>query len=300
MIRCASINGYDDFISLAEDKRPSESRLTFEHGVTSWSPFYKFELLATRRTQQMSWRTYVYGHIAAEISRLTKYYDSVVQHEPLPHDDGLLLSLVECKSCTTSYADASYNAAPALGGSTRCIILLNGNLNYSHDVQVLLASVRCRLGRTGRLIAVVYNSYLRWIYMLASRFGIRKGDEPTTSITMNDLRHLARLSGFELVSIRNCVSVLWRLFGVGTLANRVLPFVPLLRWLAFACVATFRPLFSPGTTKDPSLSIIVPARNKEGNIDDCLLRLPDLPGVSVEVIFCSNATTRIMRQPLAY
>jgi hypothetical protein len=232
----------------------------------------------------MSWRDYVYGHIAAEISRLTMYCEAVIQHEPLPHDNGLLLSLLQCPSRTTSCADGSYNAGPA-AGSPRCVILLNGNLNYSHDIQALLASLKCGLGRTGRLIAVVYNPYLRWIYVLASRIGVRKAKQPSTFVTVNDLRHLARLSGFELVSIRNCVYVPFRLFGVGTLANRILPVVPLLRWLAFTCVVTFRPAAGLGTAKDPSLSIIVPARNEEGNIDDCLRRLPDFPGVPVEVIF---------------
>ena len=75
------------------------------------------------------------------------------------------------------------------------------------------------------------------------------------------------------------------LFGIGTLAKWVLPVVPLLRWLAFTCVATFRPLSGLRTAQDPSLSIIVPARNEEGNIADCLRRLPDFPGVPVEVIF---------------
>jgi hypothetical protein len=233
----------------------------------------------------MSWRDYVYGHIAAEISRLTKYCGAVVQHEPLPHDDGLLLSLLDCPSRTTSCADGSYDAGPAADGEARCVILLNGNLNYSHDIQALLVSVKDRLGRAGRLIAVVYNPYLRWIYLLASRLGVRKADEPRTFVTMSDLRHLGKLSGFELLSIRNCVYVPWRLFGIGTLANRVLPVVPLLRWLAFTCVATFRPVPVLGTAKDPSLSIIVPARNEEGNIGDCLRRLPDFPGIPVEVIF---------------
>jgi hypothetical protein len=233
----------------------------------------------------MSWRDYVYGHIAAEISRLTRYYEAVVQHEPLPHDNGLLLSLLECPSRTTSCADVSYNAGPAADGSLRCVILLNGNLNYSHDVQALFASVKCRLGRMDRLTAVIYNPHLRWIYVLASRFGVRKAEEPSTFVTVNDLRHLAKLSGFELVSIRNCVYVPLRLFGIGTLVNRVLPVVPFLRWLAFTCVATFRPVSGLGAAKDPSLSIIVPARNEEGNIDDCLRRLADFPGVPVEVIF---------------
>jgi hypothetical protein len=231
----------------------------------------------------MSWRDYVYGVIAAEVSRLTKYCDTVVQHEPLPHDNGFLLSLLECPSRTTSYGDGRYNAGP--DADRRRVIFLNGNLNYSHDVQALLASVKCRLGRTGRLMAVVYNPYLRWIYVLASRLGIRKAAEPTTFVTVNDLRQLARLSGFELVSTRNCVYVPFRLFGIGTLANRVLPVVPILRWLALTCVATFRSVSDLGTDKDPSLSIIVPARNEEGNIVDCLRRLPHFSGIPVEVIF---------------
>jgi hypothetical protein len=233
----------------------------------------------------MSWRDYVCGLIAAEISRLTKYYDAVIQHEPLPHDNGLLLSLLECPSRMTSCATGSSNLGPTAEGSARRVILLNGNLNYSHDIQALLASVKSGLGRTGRLIAVVYNPYLRWIYVLASRLGVRKATEPSTFVTVNDLRHLGRLSGFELVSIRNCVYVPFRLFGIGTLTNRVLSVVPLLRWLAFTCVATFRPVCGPAAARDPSLSIIVPARNEEGNIEECLRRLPDFPGIPVEVIF---------------
>jgi glycosyltransferase involved in cell wall biosynthesis len=233
----------------------------------------------------MSWRDYVYGLIAAEISRLTKYSEAVIQYEPLPQDNGLLLSLLECSSRTTSHRDGPYNAEPSADGGPRCVILLNGNLNYSHDIQALFASVKCRLGRTGRLVAVVYNPYLRWIYVLASRLGIRKAEEPTTFVTQNDLRHLARLSGFELVSIRNCAYVPFRLLGIGTLANRVLPIVPILRWLALSCIVTFRPLPDLETAKEPSLSIIVPARNEEGNIEDCLRRIPDFPGVPVEVIF---------------
>jgi Glycosyl transferase family 2 len=233
----------------------------------------------------MSWRDYVYGLIAAEISRLTKYCEAVIQYEPLPQDNGLLLSLLECPSRTTSYRDGPYNAEPGADGGPRCVILLNGNLNYSHDIQALLASVKCRLRRTGRLVAVVYNPYLRWIYVLASRLGIRKAPEPTTFVTVNDLRQLARLAGFELVSIRNSAYVPFRLFGVGNLANRLLPVVPILRWLALSCIATFRPLPGLGPAKEPSLSIIVPARNEERNIEDCLRRIPDFPGVPVEVIF---------------
>src|SRR5262249_44013100 len=154
---------------------------------------------AHRRTRQMSWREYVYGHIAAEISRLTKYCEIVVQHEPLPHDNGLLLSLLECPSRTTSCSDASCDAGPTADSSPRSVILRNGNLNYSHDIQALLASVKRRLGRMGRLIAVIYNPYLRWVYVLASRLGVRKAEEPSVFVTVSDLRHLAKLSGLELV-----------------------------------------------------------------------------------------------------
>jgi glycosyltransferase involved in cell wall biosynthesis len=72
------------------------------------------------------------------------------------------------------------------------------------------------------------------------------------------------------------------LFGLGTLLNRILQALPIVRWLALVDVIVLRPVVP--SSRRPSLSIVIPARNEKGNITSALSRLPDLR-VPTEVIF---------------
>ena len=56
-----------------------------------------------------------------------------------------------------------------------------------------------------------------------------------------------------------------------------------LRWLSFVTVAVLRPVVAAGRSR-PSLTIVIPARNERGNIEDALNRMPDF-GAPTEVIF---------------
>jgi hypothetical protein len=168
-------------------------------------------------------------------------------------------------------------------------VLCNGTFNYSTDVQQLLTALRPRLGRGGRVVALVYNPYLQWLYRIANRLGLRRAALPTTFITRIDLQNLARLSGYEVVRLRPLGHVPLRLFGLGALLNRLLAAVPLVRWLALASVVVLRPVVAASAR--PSLTVVVPARNEKGNIEAALQRMPDLPGVRLEVIFVEGHST---------
>jgi glycosyltransferase involved in cell wall biosynthesis len=62
-----------------------------------------------------------------------------------------------------------------------------------------------------------------------------------------------------------------------------MPVIPILRWLGLAAVITLRPLI-PEESERPSISVIIPARNERGNIEDAVRRMPDL-GAETEIIF---------------
>ncbi len=177
---------------------------------------------------------------------------------------------------------------PAAETRVRVAYLLNGTLNYSDEVEELLAQMGETMDRTDRVIAVLYNSYFRWLYQLAGAIGIRTAPLPTTFITMRALRDIARLAGFELVRYRPCAYVPWRLLGLGSLINRILPTIPLVRNLSLAGVAMLRPV-KPSAGR-PSLSIVIPARNEAGNIAAALDRLPDF-GADVEVLIVEGHST---------
>jgi hypothetical protein len=232
------------------------------------------------------WKRYINSFLAEELSSLTKYCDCVIQWLPRDEDGGYLLSQITAGEKQTVGQDESF---PDLSEETnrRTAVLINGTLNHHSDIQGLLAGLKPRLSRSSRVLLVLYNPYLRWLYILANRLGIREGELPSTFVTRVDIDTLARLSGFSVVRQRLCGYFPWRLWGLGNLINRVLPVIPLLRWYNLAYVVALRPVM---VQLPAGLSCVIPARNERGNIEDALRRFPDL-GCTTEIIFVEGGSS---------
>jgi hypothetical protein len=169
----------------------------------------------------------------------------------------------------------------------RTAVLINGALNHHSDIQSLLTELKTKLSRTSRVLLVLYNPYLRWLYFIANRLGIRKGELPETFVTRVDLSNLAELSGFAVVRQEARVYFPLRLGGLGSIINRIVPLVPLLRLLGLTYLVVLRPV-KPYTPE--GITCIIPARNERGNIENALRRFPNL-GCRVEIIFVEGHST---------
>lgn len=219
--------------------------------------------------------------IAKFLSSFTPYFDAVVQFRPLPHDEGQLLERTLCGRKLTTEDPAVVDGE--CGEPERAVaVLLNGNFNHSLDIQGLLEELKPALNRRSRVVAVIYNPYLRGLYRVANALGLRKGPPPTTFVTRRDVEALALLSGYEVVNLRLCNFPPGRLTGVGQRLDSFLAALPLVRWLALSCVVTLRPILPEAGR--PGLSVVIPARNERGNIEAALKRMPEL-GCPLEVIF---------------
>ncbi len=232
------------------------------------------------------WREYVNAFLAAEISALTRYYDRVIQWLPREDDKGGLLAAIDAPRKESVSKDEPF---PDLTHESdkRTAILINGTFNHDFDIQALLLQLKAKLARTSRLVVVLYNPYLRWAYTLTNRLGIRKGELPSTFVTRVDLQNIAKVAGFEIVRQRLAVYCPWKMLGLGTAINRVMPLVPLARWLSLTSVVVMRPLVP---SSQQGVSCVIPARNERGNIENALMRFPDL-GREVEIIFVEGHST---------
>jgi len=217
--------------------------------------------------------------LAAQVSRLTRYYDSVVQLAPQPSDDGLLLRHVDCQVKSVA---ASVDAIAPPAEAARTAVLLNGNLNHDLDIEATLAAIKPRLNRLSRVIVLLYNPYFRGVFWLANKLGVRSGAVPSTFVTREGMAALARLSGYEIVQVKPAGYSPFRMLGLGNAINWAMPMVPFLRWFGFAAVVVLRPVMTADSP--PSLSIVIPCRNEKGNIAAAIQRLPPFPA-AVEVIY---------------
>jgi hypothetical protein len=226
-------------------------------------------------------RRYYLGKMAATISRFSRYYDEVVQVAPCEHDHDNILSLIDCRN--KRYVD-DIGSIPDVSEhpERRLIVLLKGNTNHSTRIQQDLTEIRARLNRFCRVVLINYNPYYAPVVKAATVTGLRKGPIPVTFLTRADLGNLAELSGYQSVSVEPNVQIPWRLFGLGSVGNALLSMLPGLRWLSLWATITLRPRMAE--KGPPSISVVIPARNERGNIENALRCLPKFSG-KVEVIF---------------
>ncbi len=234
----------------------------------------------TRPMKRKRWAFYINGFLAREISRLTRYYDRLIQWLPRDEDSGVLLERIEAKSKLRIKNGDPFPSLTVEEG-TRTAVLINGTFNHHCDVQGLLTALKARLSRTSRLVVILYNPYFRSVYRLANRFGLRTGEVPTTFLSRVDIDNLAKLSGFEIVRQQPQLYCPLRLLGLGELINRLFPLIPFVRWLSFVYLTVWRPIVA---TAPEGLSCVIPARNERGNIENALMRFPRL-GCQIELIF---------------
>lgn len=252
-----------------EDNTPNSKQGIIEKGIS------------TLQKNMPTWRRYINKIIAAEVSRISRYYDRVIQWKPRRGDSGALLDAIDNQKKTVAN---SLNEVPEMQTEKdeRSLLLLNGNVNHSYDIQGMLMELHAKLSRSSRLVLVAYNPYYRWLYRIANQLGLRSGEQPDTFVTQTDLYNLAEISGYSVVRIRPTAYCPFALFGIGTLINRVMPIIPLFRWLSLTAVITLRPI---KTADNPSLSIVIPARNERDNIENALKRMPSFATSDIEIIF---------------
>jgi SAM-dependent methyltransferase len=166
-------------------------------------------------------------------------------------------------------------------------IILSDLINDLWDVQTVLREVR-RLS-TPRT-RVVLNFYSRlWELPLgaAKELGLARPTLHQNWLTLDDTANLLFLADFELV--RCWQEVLWPLGTplIGPLANRYLVKLWPFKHLALSNVVVARPrpqIASPTASPQPTVTVVVPARNEAGNIANAFARTPMMGG-GTELIF---------------
>lgn len=165
------------------------------------------------------------------------------------------------------------------------VVILSDLVNDLWDVQRVLEEVRRLCTPRTRL---VINTYSRlWELPLAAAKALRLA-RPTLFqnwLTVDDLRDLLQLSGFE--TIRHWEEVLWPIPTpmLEPLCNRWLVKLWPFRVFALTNFVLARPAPARAVAgREPSVSVVVAARNEAGNIAGIFARTPEM-GSSTEIVF---------------
>ncbi|MBE0699706.1 MAG: glycosyltransferase, partial [Anaerolineaceae bacterium] len=162
-------------------------------------------------------------------------------------------------------------------------IILSDLLNDVWDVQTIFGKIAGLCHPGTRILINSYSRLWEQPLNLAEKLGLAQPVLFQNWLTIADIQNLLSLSGFEVIRTWQEILMPLPIPIVANIFNRFLAKIWPLNHLALTNFILARPI-SAQRMETASVSIIVPARNEEGNIERIFSSLPAIEG-ECEVIF---------------
>jgi ubiquinone/menaquinone biosynthesis C-methylase UbiE len=168
------------------------------------------------------------------------------------------------------------------------VVLLSNVLGYLEDIQVVLEQVQKVCHPQTKVIITNYNYVWEPILKLGEIFGLKKKSPIQNWLSNKDILNFLNLSGFDgYKSIRRMLIPI-NIPIISWFFNKYIAHMPLINHFCINQYFFAKPDMSIG--ENYTTSVVIPARNESGNIEDAILRTPKF-GKEVEIIFIEGNST---------
>ena len=228
-------------------------------------------------------RRYFYSLLSKYLSLYVRHANKVIDLDPL--SAALVSNFNNAESI-------SWDFQPMEGKFLDAdFIILNGSLHYVREIDGYLTALHASVSDESRLIILYYSSLWKPLLALASLIGVKNKTLEPNWLAHEDMANFLNLANWESVKIEQKILLPVYISVISTLINRYLAPLPVFRWFALVNIMIARRVHDIAQMNPaPSVSIIVPARNEAGHIDEIVLRLP-IMGPHDELIFVEGGSS---------
>ncbi len=168
-------------------------------------------------------------------------------------------------------------------------VVLSDVVGVLADVWSAFRNIR-HLCHPGTRVVITYYNYL-WepVLKLAELLGLKARQPLQLWLPLADIQNLLSLSGLRVVQKGYALLLPVWIPGLSELCNIILARLPFLRRLCLVEYIVARPEPAWPAPAEPTVSVVVPTLNEEGNILPLAARLPRL-GASTEVVFVDGGS----------
>ena len=184
--------------------------------------------------------------------------------------DKLFLDLNDSKNVPTLDKNKKYDR-----------ILLTDVIENHDDVFTLLSTITEALSDDGKLIISSINSKYSIIFKFFEYLKIKDSNKNNSYIHLKKIKNITNGLGLEYQKFYTKQFFPFKLFFLGGIINRMLEVLFFPFNLGIKTYMIFRPLNRKG--KKLTKSIIIPAKNEEGNLKELVSRIPKFD--NTEIIF---------------
>ena len=153
-------------------------------------------------------------------------------------------------------------------------IILSDAIGYLDDCEEAFLGLHSLCTPDTRLIISYYSWRWQPILTLGEKIGLKMPSVEMNWLSTEDTMGFLQLADFETVKREWRQLVPRSLFGLGSLINRFIGTLPIIRRLSLRNYLVARPM-REARLELPSTTVVIPCRNEKGNIENAVKRLPD-------------------------
>ncbi len=173
------------------------------------------------------------------------------------------------------------------------LIIISNLIGFVDDIENVFEEVKKVSHPNTKVIVQFYNSLWEPVIKFAELVGLKKKTPTQNWLNSRDINNLLFVSGFDVY--RNAKRMIFPLYipVLSFILNRYLAKFPIFRFFSLNLYSFAKPL--PETNEAVykekySTTVVIPARNESGNIENAITRLPKF-GKHVEIIFIEGNST---------
>lgn len=173
------------------------------------------------------------------------------------------------------------------------VIILSNLVGYLIDIQEVFENLHRVCHSQTKIIITYYNIFWEPLIKLAEFLRIKKRGPKQSWISRKDLANLLYLAGFETYKQNSSMLFPFNVPLLSPFLNKFLSRLPIFNWFALNQYSFAQPIVQINEEEIKSkysTTVLIPARNESGNIENAILRMPDF-GKHIEIIFVEGNST---------
>lgn len=166
-------------------------------------------------------------------------------------------------------------------------VVISDTLGYFEDIQKVFSNIRKNCTNDTRIIINSYNTLWEPALNIFSSLGLKMHQPFTNWLAPEDISNLLALEGFDTIKITKKIIMPMHIPLLSGIFNKIVANLPVINSFCLTSLIVARPMHRENNLK--SVSIVIAARNEEGNIDTLVRRIPKLCD-DMELIFVEGGS----------
>ncbi|MCY7349519.1 MAG: bifunctional class I SAM-dependent methyltransferase/glycosyltransferase family 2 protein [Cytophagaceae bacterium] len=169
-------------------------------------------------------------------------------------------------------------------------ILISDTVGEFRDVQRVFEQVQNACTPQTRLVVTYLNFFWLPLLNLAEKLGLKMPQRRQNWLDISDIANLLDVAGFDLIRTGKKLLLPVYVPVLSWFFNRYVANLPLFNYFGFVTYMVARSTRGLPGADEQTVSVVVPARNEKGNIEEIVRRTPDM-GRHTELIFVEGNST---------